>query len=310
VLGRGRSAAVSQTLDDTLNNVRRLATTGWTTAGRARTDAAAWVSTVLADPALASVLAEWTNRKFGHLSDIYTRAMDGAFARDGLVVGADHVSPWLHRLFDGHHTVSGAWQAVRDALPDDTRAQELVGYLRALGSDLVTEIGLPLTTLAPEQFDRLHALICSDLGLSREWLIDVLHYNAVEIVAAALPAIVLAMGWNTAEGKAFARLAGSLGIGAAVAANPVMALVAVVMLAKAFHDVQQRPNLVRGVLEGGARSGTVLGTSALIGGPVGLMVGIVLVVGARRLAILRQRLLMLRSGIGVLAQGSASARGR
>jgi hypothetical protein len=277
-----RLAGTASSVSETLDRVQQLYKSGRAKAQRASADAAAWMATVLSDVELGRSLADWTSAEFGRLSDVYTGAMDGAF-RGGLVGGGGYVSPWLHRLFEGHELLD-AWRAVRGALPDDGLGEEFVAYLRALGSDLATQIGLPLASLSPDQFEALKAVLCDQLGVSREWLIDALHYNAVEVAAAAIPLAAAAMGWTVREAEEFARLAGSLGIGAAVAANPLMALVAVALLAKAFHGARHEPTLVRSALTGAATSGVVLGTSALIGGPVwlGLFAGIGVATGIRQ----------------------------
>jgi hypothetical protein len=76
-----------------------------------------------ADAGVARPLERWTSEQFGGLSNVYTKAVDGDFV-NGPRAGPDDISPWLHRLFEGH-TVTAAWRAVRGALPDDTPAEEL-----------------------------------------------------------------------------------------------------------------------------------------------------------------------------------------
>lgn len=274
----------TEAIESTLRGINRLYATGRAGATRASSDAAAWVATAMADVDIQGGLAEWTSEEFGRLSNIYTKAIDGEFIK-GLVPGTDYVSPWLHRLFEGHTPIA-AWAAVKNAMPDDTLAEEFFGYVKALGSDLVTKIGLPVTTLTPDQFQLLDDILCKSLGMSMNSLIDQLHVNAVEVAGAAVPIAVAAMRWNKTDGEAFARLVGSLGIGAAIAGNPLMALVAVAMLAKAFNDVRHERELVRGVLSGGVTSGGILFTSALVGGPawLGLAAGIGIAIGIKQAA--------------------------
>ena len=146
----------------TFRRVGRLYVAGRATARRASADAAVWISTALADAGVAGPLERWTSEEFGGLSNVYTKALDGEFA-NGLRAGADYVSPSLHRLFDGH-TTDAAWRAVRGALPDDTPAQELMGWLQALGSDFATVVGLPLAALTPEGFERLEIFRSTSSG--------------------------------------------------------------------------------------------------------------------------------------------------
>lgn len=267
--------------------VGRLYIDGLATARRASADAAVWVSTALADAQLARTLERWTSEQFGDLCDIYTRALDGDFAK-GLRAGDEYVSPWLHRLFDGH-APAAAWQAARSALPDDTSCEEVVGWLQALGSDLVTVVGLPLVTFTQGDFARLEAFVCDGLGVSREWLIDALHVNAVEglqLVAGCVPLVAATMGWGVRDAKTFARLAGSLGVGAVAAANPLMVVVPLLMLARAYQLAKtgEARDLWRQAVEGGATTGVVLTAAGGIAGPplLGVAAGLVVAGGLRR----------------------------
>lgn len=246
--------------------ITALHTEGAANARRASADAALWISTALADEELARPAEQWTSATFGQLSDVYTKAVDGSFVA-GPKSGAEYVSPWLHRLFDGH-TPDAAWRAVRDALPDDTVAEEVVGWLRALGSDFTTVVGLPVKLLTPADYEHLKALVCESLGVSEQWLIDVLHTNAVEGVqftAGCLPMVAAVMGWSRSDAETFARLAAGLGIGALAAGNPLLILVALATLAKAYElgRSEGRQGLWKPILEGSVPAGTALGLAAM-----------------------------------------------
>jgi uncharacterized protein YifE (UPF0438 family) len=271
----------------TFRRIRGLYVAGSATARRASSDAAVWISTALADADLAHSLEGWTSDKFGDLSNVYTKALDGEFVH-GLQAGAAYVSPWLHRLFDGRHTPAAAWRAVRSALPDDMLAEEVVGWLRALGSDFVTIVGLPITQLTPADYARLEAFVCGTFGVTPEWLNDALYVNAVEglqFAAGCVPLVAAAMGWGPSDAYTFARLAGSLGVGSVVAANPIMLLLALLLLARA-HQMSKTDGargLWRPMVDGGAPTGTALGVAAAIGGPplFGIAAGLVVAAGLR-----------------------------
>jgi len=276
----------------TFRRIRGLYVAGRASARRASSDAAVWISTALADAGLARSLEGWTSDRFGDLSNVYTKALDGDFV-NGLQTGAAYVSPWLHRLFDGH-TPAAAWRAVRSALPDDTLAEEVIGWLRALGSDVVTVAGLPITQLTPEDYARLEAFVCGTLGVTPEWLNDALHVNAVEglqFAAGCVPLVAVAMGWGPSDAYTFARLAGSLGVGSVVAANPIMLLVALLLLARAYQmsKTDGARGLWRPMADGGATTGTALGVAAAIGGPPLFGIGAGLVVAAGLRTALRSR---------------------
>jgi hypothetical protein len=164
----------------------------------------------------------------------------------------------------------------------------VVGWLRALGSDFVTVVGLPVTSLTPEDYARIEAFVCDRLGISREWLIDALHTNAVEglqLAAGCVPIVAAAMGWNRSDAESFAKLAAALGVGAVAAANPMMILAALAMLAKAYQMAKAAngAGLWQSILEGGAPAGAALGIAAATAGPplVGVTVGLIVAGGLR-----------------------------
>ncbi|MYB47974.1 MAG: hypothetical protein F4X72_01650 [Dehalococcoidia bacterium] len=68
---------------------------------------------------------------------IYDKAMDAEYI-------ATHIGGAQHRLFDGGHTIIGAFKAGHAASPDDNIIQEAVGTIQGLLRDVSTPNGLPL----------------------------------------------------------------------------------------------------------------------------------------------------------------------
>jgi hypothetical protein len=75
-------------------------------------------------------MSRWLEGMTEGAPTVYDKAMDAAYiaTKDG--------GGKLHRLFDGSHTLWGAWDKVQDALPDDTFAQEVIGYTQSLLKDV------------------------------------------------------------------------------------------------------------------------------------------------------------------------------
>lgn len=144
------------------------------------------------------------------------------------------------------------------------------GFWEATRSDLVTPTGLPLLTISPERYEQLKLVSSDWLGIPVSWLYDILHVNAVELVQGLVPIVPLILAWSEADAERFAKLVGSLGVGTVIAANPLSALVAVVMIARGMH----KPNASEdytvwalGIAKDGAISGTILAASSVIAGP-------------------------------------------
>ena len=109
-------------------------------------------------PLLASNLSQDLNNLLEGMvkgsATIYDKAMD-----------ANYLNPLLrpdlggsyHRLFDGGHTISGAFSAARAAPTDDNIIQEALGTLQGLLRDGTTIRGLPLANWDKSTFDSVAA---------------------------------------------------------------------------------------------------------------------------------------------------------
>ena len=179
-----------------------------------------------------------------------------------------------HRIFDGGHSVSGAWESVKSALPVDTLGEEAMGFLEAYWKDLVTPMGMPITTLNRESFEAV-AKMASNLGIEREWLLDVVSFTATESVGAFAAVLGASMNWGRAETEEFAKLAAGLTTSAALAANPLALTVALLLVARSVNN-GRKENKLKKVLRsfgwGAAKSGAFIGAASIVGG--GAWVGI------------------------------------
>ncbi|MHA3980703.1 DUF413 domain-containing protein [Halovulum sp. GXIMD14794] len=235
--------------------------------------AAMWVAAITADSEWARQVERWSAEQFNTLSNAYTQAMDAEFLQNA--VG----TPITHRILDGGHSLAGSWDAARQALADDSFWAELRGWAGAYASDLASVVGMPVTTLSSESLAWLEETVAV-LGINQAELVDALSLNAVELAATAIPALAALLNWSEPERQAFARFIGSSGIAALASANPLLFLVSLVCAARAFHQQRKKPQglrqLAADVASGGALSGVVLATSAVVAGPVwvGMVAGI------------------------------------
>ncbi|MBD3167615.1 hypothetical protein GF324_13525 [bacterium] len=88
-------------------------------------------------------LLRWLDSITNASANVYDKAMDKLYLET-------HVGGANHRLFDDGHTLSAAWERVKDAQPDDSTRQEIAGYLGGVWNDMTTVKGLPFVTLRPE----------------------------------------------------------------------------------------------------------------------------------------------------------------
>ena len=200
---------------------------------------------------------------------IYDRALDANYL-------ATHIGGSYHRLFDGSHDLFGAVRAARDASPDDSVIQEAIGTLQALFKDVTTVRGLPIATWDYETYYQVVGYLDDNFHIPRNWFYDLNTYDAAELVSSSIGVVALALSWNRVDTETFARLVGSLGLSATLSANPLLMVVTVVALAKAFHNAHESgeySEFVDGSLKGGIGTGATITAVSLIGvagGPAGV----------------------------------------
>ena len=234
---------------------------------------------------------------------IYDKAMDAEYAET-------HVGGGLHRLFDGGHTIAGAFKAAREASPDDNIIQEALGTIQGLLRDGTTQMGLPLANWSQETFNRVAGALESNFHIPRDWFSDLNTYDAAELLGGAIGIVALVLNWNRADTESFAKLVGNMGVPAAVNANPQLLVVTVVALAKAFHRARQTGDyaaFVDGQLKGAIGSGATLAAVSLVGvsGPgTGMLVGLVAGILVNRAT---QNVSVVQIGRFVAEQATAAA---
>ena len=200
---------------------------------------------------------------------VYDKAMDSAYL-------ATHVGGGNHRLFDGGHSVVGALKAVRDALPDDTLAEEAFGYVQSMFRDMTTPKGLPLATWDKASYEQVAAYLQEHFRIPKEWFYDLNSYDAAELLGGTIGVVSIALCWNRADTETFAKLVGGMGLAAVRGASPLLLIVTVVALARAFHKAHQAGDytgVADGALKGALGTGVTLAATAQVaalGGPAGL----------------------------------------
>ncbi len=211
----------------------------------------------------------------------YDKAMDAVYA-------AKSIGGGNHRMFDGGHTLSGAWDAVQKAIansPKDFEGEgvldQISGTFLALVKDASTVKGLPFFTWDKDTYTGIADYLNSELGIPKDWFYDLNSYDPAELLGSAIGAMVLAFRWNEAEAGEFGRLGASLATAGVISGNPVLLVVSVAALARAFHLTRRDgeygdlvDNLAKGTLVSGATISAVavVGADAAVPG-LGLLVG-------------------------------------
>ena len=238
-----------------------------------------WINTLLATEFVEG-MEQWFT-KFNINKDIYDSAIDSVYNQT-------HIGGSLyHHLYDGQHTILGAWKAAVNALPDDTHFRAIVDGTEHLVRDICSKSGInPFFGLTKGQHEGLAAVT----HLPKSWLADMITFNAAELLGAAIASLALVFGWTKGESKRFAEYAGALGISTIISANPLLGLIVIISAARAYalskkEDVIEDSNhkLLKHALKGAVTPSIVISVSVIIGGPVyvGLILGIIIAILVR-----------------------------
>ena len=231
------------------------------------------IQALMASDQISRAMNAWLQSLVSGSATIYDRAMDAAYNANPTGAGGSY-----HRLFDGGHTLAGAFQVARDASPHDTIFDEAAGLLQALARDATTPRGLPLANWNQDTFNGLTGTL-NNFGISRAWLNDLVSYDVAELLAGSIGILAVALNWNNDDVEEFSSIVGGMGLAAVFSANPLMLVVTVVALAKAFHSARKTgewKEFSDGLAKGGICAGAVLLVTSLVGGPtvVVLLTGI------------------------------------
>ena len=132
---------------------------------------------------LASGLAVDLNAMLAKVSagpaTIYDKAMDAEYL-------ATSIGGGNHRMFDGGHTLAGAFEAVRGASAEDTILQEGFGYMQALFRDLTTPKGLPLANWDRGTYGEVSGYLQSQFSIPKGWFYDINSFDAAEVLGAGV----------------------------------------------------------------------------------------------------------------------------
>ena len=224
-------------------------------------------------------LLKWTEALSKGAATTYDKAMDLEYLKTG--IGGSY-----HRLFDGGHTIWGSLKAVRDALPDDSPLQEAAGWIQAYAKDLTTVRGMPFFDLDKADFDQwAEALVGAIPGVKKEYLFDLLNFDAIEVCAAGLSVVGAVFALKRNDRKKLAELIGATGVTSVAYGNPISALATIGVMGYAFwkHGGTEVSTIVKG--------GGLAGVSTLLFSLLGMPVVVELVIVLAVIVLLRKQVL-------------------
>lgn len=187
-----------------------------------------------------SELSQWLADNLSkQRSTATSRAMDADYIES-------HVGGGWHRIYDGGHSISGSWDAVKSVLPDAALAERAGTWANEYWKDLITARGMPIIT-----FD-------SSTDVS-EYLKHLDCVNVAQLVGGELSAISIYYNWHKPD--ALVATASATTYSGFAYANIVGPLISLIALGRAYFLVkdserEELHRLVEPLLKGVSRSAT------------------------------------------------------
>ena len=125
-------------------------------------------------------------------------------------------------------------------------------------------------------YEQVAGILESNFRIPKTWLYELSTYDAADLLGGIIGVVSTALYWNRADTETFSKLVGGLGLSAVRGANPLLLLVTVVALARAFHKAHHEDDyagMVDGALKGALGTGATLAAVSqvgVLGGPAGL----------------------------------------
>ena len=188
----------------------------------------------------------------------FDKALDAKYLQDALGGGN-------HRLFDGGHTLGGAWSNIAEmcAKTGCSTKEQVNGYFGALWKDAITPKGLPFMTMEKQTYDSL-ANKLSNYGVGKNWTYDALSYDPLEILGAGISAAAVVYFLKTEQIEKLSQALGAMGIVSVVSANPLLALV---MISSVAYAIATGTDLnAKAAMEGVVKSSIISGALILLPG--------------------------------------------
>lgn len=215
-------------------------------------------------------LLKWSESLTKSAATAYDKALDAEYLKT-------HIGGGNHRLFDGGHSLWGAWEKAKEALPDDQLAQEVIGYVSALWKDLTTIKGLPFTTIDKDSFEKWSEKLSDLPGIEKSYLADLLSFDAFEVLSPVLGTVSIIFGFNKKDQEKISEILGAMGITSIIAGNPLMGITVISLCAYSYFVKKQKLNNGR-MIQGTAAASTSLLICSILGLPFLIELVIVVVV--------------------------------
>jgi len=225
-------------------------------------------------------LARWSESITGAASTLRERALDAEHLRAQLG-GADQ------RLFEGGRDLFEAWRRARDGgAGADTLAQDVIGSVLGLWTDLNAVQGLSAATLDRSGFDAWAKVLSASIpGVKPSYLSDLLSVDAFEVLSAGLGSLAVLLCLSRDDQQKLSEILGAMGITSIIAANPLMGLAVIAVAGYSYFKKRKID------LKSMAKGAAIAGVSAAVFAALGMPILVELVIVVVLMSLLRKHVL-------------------
>ena len=222
-----------------------------------------YLASAVSLPLILPVLSQaqwlrWLERITASAATDFDKALDSRYLQT-------HIGGGNHRMFDGGHTLGGAWGTIAKmcGVAKCSTGEQANGYLNAIWKDLVTPKGLPFVTMEKQTYDSMANWMSKTIpGVNKQWVYDAFSYDALEILSAGISAAAVVYYLDKGQVDELSELLGSMGIVSIVSANPILAMVVISTVAYALAtgvDIEGKATA-----EGAVKSAIISGVFVLL----------------------------------------------
>ena len=174
-------------------------------------------------------LLKWTENLTKSTATVYDKALDATHNKTPIGGGN-------HRLFDKSHDIFNAWDKAKNARPDDSFFQEVIGFCQAILKDVTTTRGLPFMTLDKASYNQWAEKISESIPfVSKDYLYDLMSFDALEVFSSVLGAVAAIFFLNKNDQEKLSEILGAMGITSIISANPLMGIMTVAIAGYSYY---------------------------------------------------------------------------
>ena len=182
----------------------------------------------------------------------------------------------FHRIADGRHSITGAFESIQDDFPELPILEKISGVFSHLLSDFNSISGIPLYSF--NNYESFKSF-CDSLSLSPKLVQDLFSVNSTEFIGSALSIIPILFNFNQMESSEFAKVASRLGILTTMGQGQfelISGTFSLILLAKSFSSAKNEgipySKIFQDLWIEGSFTAVSLASTQLLPIPVGLII--------------------------------------